>query len=114
MQPNFYRCDKTVDGRDVGLITIVIPEWVKRTLLRAVKEQRWPPAYLFVGPAGVGKRTTALALAKALNCSRQDGDACDQCAVCQRIDRHLHPDIHWVEPQGQAIKIDQIRELREG
>jgi len=66
-----------------------------------------------VGPAGVGKRTTALALAKALNCPSQAGDACDRCAVCLRIDRQLHPDIHLVEPQGQVIKIDQVRQLRE-
>jgi DNA polymerase-3 subunit delta' len=113
MQPNFPGRDKTVDGRNVGFSDIVIPERLKLTLSRAVKAQRLPPAYLFVGPAGVGKRTTAFALAKALNCARQDGDACDQCATCQRIDRHLHPDIHMVEPQGQVIKIDQIRELRE-
>ena len=31
----------------------------------------------------------------------------------RRIDRHLHPDIHLVEPQGQVIKIDQVRQLRE-
>jgi DNA polymerase III subunit delta' len=113
MQPNLHRCDKIVDGRDVGFGDIAIAERVKLTLSSAVKAQRLPPAYLFVGPAGVGKRTTAFVLAKALNCSRQDGEACEQCAVCQRIDRHLHPDIHLLEPQGQVIKIDQIRELRE-
>jgi DNA polymerase-3 subunit delta' len=102
-----------VGGRDMRLGDLAIPGQVRQALLRAVRDQRLPPAYLFVGPAGVGKRTTAFALAKALNCSAQDGDACDQCAVCLRIDRHLHADIHLVEPQGQVIKIDQIRQLRE-
>jgi DNA polymerase-3 subunit delta' len=97
----------------MGLRELVIPERVRRVLLRAIKDLRLPSAYLFVGPAGLGKRTTAFALAKGLNCSAQNGDACDQCAVCRRIDRHLHPDIHLVEPQGQVIKIDQIRQLRE-
>ena len=97
----------------MGLGELAIPERTRQVLLRAVKDQRLPPAYLFVGPTGVGKRTTALALAKALNCSAQSGDACDQCAVCLRIDRHLHPDIHMVAPQGQVIKIDQVRQLRE-
>jgi DNA polymerase III subunit delta' len=97
----------------MGLGELAMPEWARQVLLRAVKDQRLPPAYLFVGPAGVGKRTTAFALAKALNCSAQTADACDRCAVCLRIDRHLHPDIHLVEPQGQVIKIDQIRQLRE-
>jgi len=97
----------------MGFDGLAIPERVKRVLLQSVKHQRLPPAYLFVGPAGVGKRTTAMALAKALNCPVQNGDACEQCAVCLRIERHLHPDIHLVEPQGQVIKIDQVRQLRE-
>ncbi len=113
MQPNFHRHDKVMGGCQMGLGELAMPERARQALLRAVKDQRLPPAYLFVGPAGVGKRTTALALAKVLNCSAQTGDACDRCAVCLRIDRHLHPDIHLVEPQGQVIKIDQIRQLRE-
>jgi len=92
---------------------LVIPERVRQVLSRAVTDQQVPPAYLFAGPAGLGKRTTAFALAKALNCSAPRGDACNQCTVCRRIDRHLHPDIHLVEPQGQVIKIDQVRQLRE-
>jgi DNA polymerase III subunit delta' len=97
----------------MGFGDLVIPDRVRQVLVRAVKAQRLPTAYLFVGPVGVGKRTTALALAKALNCVAQVGDACDHCGVCLRIDRHLHPDIHLVEPQGQVIKIDQIRQLQE-
>jgi len=92
---------------------LVMSERVRQLLLRAVKDQRLPPAYLFVGPAGVGKHTAAFTLAKMLNCSVQSGDACDQCTVCRRIDHHLHPDIHLIEPQGQVIKIDQVRQLRE-
>jgi DNA polymerase-3 subunit delta' len=97
----------------MGIDGLVIPERLRQTLVQAVTSQRLPPAYLFVGPAGVGKRTTAMALAKALNCPVQNGNACEQCAVCQRIERRLHPDIHLVEPQGQVIKIDQVRQLRE-
>jgi DNA polymerase III subunit delta' len=95
------------------LSDLVMPERTRQVLLRAVKEHRLPPAYLFVGPAGVGKRTTAVALAKALNCSTQSAESCEQCTICRRIDRQLHPDIHLVEPQGQVIKIDQVRQLRE-
>jgi DNA polymerase III subunit delta' len=113
MQPNFDRSDNAVGGYDMGFGGLVIPEQVKQGLVRAVKAQRLPTAYLFVGPAGVGKQTTALTLAKALNCAVQDGDACGRCGVCIRIDRRLHPDIHLVEPQGQVIRIDQVRQLRE-
>ena len=97
----------------MGFDDLTIPEQVRQALLRAVKRQRLPPAYLFVGPAGMGKRATAFALAKALNCLAQAGNACDRCAVCLRIGRRLHPDVHLVEPQGQVIKIDQIRQLQE-
>jgi DNA polymerase-3 subunit delta' len=96
----------------VGFADLAILPQVKGALHKAVKDQRLPPAYLFVGPTGVGKRATAFVLAKALNCSASAGDACDRCGVCQRIDRLLHPDIHLVEPQGQVIKIDQIRQLQ--
>jgi DNA polymerase-3 subunit delta' len=97
----------------MGFNGLLIPERVKRMLVQTATHQRLPSAFLFVGPAGVGKRTTAIALAKALNCPVQRGDACEQCAVCQRIERQLHPDIHVVEAQGQVIRIDQVRQLRE-
>jgi DNA polymerase-3 subunit delta' len=110
----FIRTISETAGEEyMGIGDLTIPEQVRRALLRAIRDQRLPPAYLLVGPTGVGKRTTALALAKALNCLSPAGDACDRCAVCLRIDRQLHPDIHLVEPQGQVIKIDQIRQLRE-
>jgi DNA polymerase III subunit delta' len=113
MQPTFQARDTGVGGDDMGFDDLAIPERVRRILLQTVKHQRLPPVYLFVGPAGVGKRTTAFALAKALNCTAQNGDACEHCTVCLRIERHLHPDIHLVEPQGQVIKIDQVRQLQE-
>ena len=96
----------------MGFDDLVIREQVKRALLSGVRSHRLPPAYLFIGPAGVGKHTTAVALAKALNCVTSNGDACDHCSTCLRIDRQVHPDIHLLEPQGQAIKIDQIRQLQ--
>lgn len=95
------------------LSDLVIPEWIKRGLRQAVTDHKLPHAYVFVGPAGVGKRTTAMALAKAVNCPSRAGDACERCTVCQRIDRGLYPDVHLVVPQGQAIRIDQIRHLQE-
>ncbi len=61
-------------------------------------------AYLFTGPNGVGKRTLALDLAKALNCSPAPnlmGEAtrpCDNCSPCDRISRKQHPDVRVISP----------------
>ena len=81
---------------------------------------RMPQAYCFTGPEGVGKRTTALALAQALNClapapgaARSTvGDACGSCVPCRKIAAGHHPDVTIVQPLDKSvIGIDQIREL---
>ncbi|MBI3329074.1 MAG: hypothetical protein HYZ81_20510, partial [Nitrospinae bacterium] len=96
----------------MGLARLAIVDSVKTALLAAITNHTLPNGYLFLGPAGVGKRGTAIGVAQALNCSLQEGDACNRCSTCLRIDRQLHPDVHLVEPQGQVIKIDQIRQLQ--
>ncbi len=85
------------------------------TLLRqALATGRVSHAYLFRGPEGVGKRTTALAVAAALNCPEAtEGEACGLCLSCGKVSRALHPDVHTLAPQGAAFKIEQIRELTE-
>jgi DNA polymerase-3 subunit delta' len=64
---------------------------------QAVHRGRLAHAYLFVGPAGVGKRLFALELAKALLCEgfpfRPKLQACDQCAACKLVDAETHPDL---------------------
>lgn len=74
-----------------------------------------PPSVIFAGPDGVGKRTSALALAQFLNClAPQDNDACGTCASCSRIARLVHADVLLVEPGDTGvIKVDQIREVVE-
>ena len=76
-----------------------------RTLKRAVFSGRIPNAYLFVGPAHVGRRTVALQLAKALNCqhhlsfaSAEEVDCCDECDNCRAFDQEHHPDLMVVRP----------------
>ena len=51
----------------------------------ALANNRLHHAYLFTGPEGVGKRTTALALAMALHCTEKSGDFCGRCAECARV-----------------------------
>jgi len=68
-------------------------------LRRAVSAGRVAHAYLFVGPEAVGKRTAAFCLAKALNCREpRDGDACDACESCRRIEQGTHPDVRLIGP----------------
>ena len=69
-------------------------------------------AYLFTGPAGVGKALTALTFAKALNCKKEGTDSCEECSSCRKIEHHNHPDVRIVEPENGSIKIEQIRDLK--
>lgn len=76
-----------------------------------LRQQRIAPAYLFAGPEGVGKRLTALELAKALNCQQPDGP-CGQCPHCRRIIRQIHPDVHLLIPTG-ALGVIHMEEIRQ-
>ncbi len=69
-------------------------------------------AYLFSGPAGVGKTLTALTFAKALNCKNEKMDSCDECSSCRKIEHHNHPDVRIVAAENGSIKIEQIRDLK--
>jgi DNA polymerase-3 subunit delta' len=79
----------------------------------ALANARLHHAYLFIGPQGVGKRTVAIALAKALHCSEAENDFCDGCANCKRIADLNHPDVRVIEPLGgkKEISIQQVREV---
>jgi DNA polymerase-3 subunit delta' len=91
-------------------------DWVVSHLKTAMGAGRLSHAYLFLGPAGVGKAATARALAAALNCAQPaaDGDACGTCPSCRRMNAGTHPDFLVIGPEGSQaqIKIEQIRELR--
>jgi DNA polymerase-3 subunit delta' len=82
-------------------------------LINAIKRGTVAHAYLFTGIPGIGKGTTATAMAKALNCKANNGDFCDGCISCKKIEHRTHPDIFWIEPEGDYIKIDQIRRMQE-
>ncbi|AEH44468.1 DNA polymerase III, delta prime subunit [Thermodesulfatator indicus DSM 15286] len=78
-------------------------------LKQAQEENRLPHAYLFLGPEGVGRETTALSLFRRLLCVKQSG--CGECVPCKKFERGNHPDVEIIQPQGKSIKIEQIREL---
>jgi DNA polymerase-3 subunit delta' len=77
---------------------------------------RLAQAYCFTGPAGIGRRATALALAQAVNCLAPLGpglpDGCGGCAACRKIAAGIHPDVVLVTPEEKTvITIEQIREV---
>ena len=78
-----------------------LPEQAEaKRLLRAALADDPAHAYLFVGPPGVGKRAAALAFAAGL------------LGEEERVERRIHPDLYVLEPLGDQIRIDAIRELR--
>ena len=83
-------------------------------LRRAITNEKVVNSYLFLGSEGIGKKYVALQFAKALNClgEGEGGDACDHCISCKKIDHGLHPDVLVIEPEGQNIKVDQVRQLQ--
>jgi DNA polymerase III subunit delta' len=86
---------------------------VVKTLKNCIKKQRLAHAYIFEGAHGTGKMRVANTLAKTFMCVNPvDGDPCEICPNCKRITSGNHPDVHIIQPDGQSIKIDQIRGLQ--
>jgi DNA polymerase-3 subunit delta' len=84
-------------------------------LQRAIQNDKVVHSYLFVGNEGIGKKWAATQFAKALNClekTAEEGDACDRCPSCKKIDHHLHPDVLIIEPEGQTLKVDLVRQMQ--
>ncbi len=88
-------------------------EHVTRTLMNALRQQRIAHAYIFAGPRGVGKTTTARLLAKAVNCQNQPAvNPCNTCESCVAITEGRSLDV--IEIDGASNRgIDEIRNLRE-
>lgn len=93
---------------------IIGQDVAKRILQTSLTHNRIAQAYLFTGPGGVGKETTALTFARALNCQHPhpDGDACGKCSPCRKIEKGTNPDVELITPQKNSLKISQIRKLR--
>lgn len=93
-------------------------------LSKIFRKQTIPHAMLFSGIEGIGKQYAAKRFVMACNCREQTGESDPSsgnggsifsgecaCASCRKIRTGNHPDIHWISPQGNYIKIDQIRAL---
>ena len=90
---------------------LVGQEHVTRTLVNALKSGRVAHAFLFSGPRGSGKTTTARILAKALNChAAKPGEPCGQCVACTEIAAGNCMDVLELDAASHGL-IDQIREV---
>src|SRR5262249_26497463 len=84
---------------------------------QAVRSKRLSHAYLFTGPAQIGKRTLALAFAQAMLCTGEEasppGSPCGACSACVKVQNGTHPDVSMILPEDgkKSIGVDTIRAL---
>ncbi|EFO78926.1 DNA polymerase III, delta prime subunit [Oscillochloris trichoides DG-6] len=95
--------------------TITGHAWAVHQLQHSIQAGTDAHAYLFSGPAGLGKALLALQMAQALNCEVTPGVPCQECRSCRRIARGNHPDVRiaGMASQGAALKADEAARQKE-
>ena len=85
---------------------------IVKTLMNIVKNDRLSHAYLFTGPRGTGKTSSAKLFAKAINCLNPiNGDACNECENCKSFNENSNPDIIEMDAASNN-GVDEIREIK--
>lgn len=81
-------------------------EEIKKTLINSVKNNHIAHAQLFAGGEGSANLALALAYATYLNCqNREENDACGSCSSCHKLNKYIHPDLHFVFPVSSTKNI---------
>lgn len=85
---------------------VIGQEAVKQRLIASVRENHVPHAQLFLGPPGSGKLPLALAYTQYILCpNRTETDSCGVCSTCQKMQKLVHPDLHFVVPTATTKKV---------
>ena len=80
--------------------------------MRSAQAGRIVHALLFTGPKGTGKKSMAEIFARSVLCTGEN-KPCDACPACKKVLGGSHPDVHYVTPEKNIIKVEQIRILTE-
>lgn len=91
---------------------IIGNERIKDTLQKSLKENKVSHSYMFVGIEGIGKQMMAKAFAQMILCTNTEQKGCNKCKSCVEFRSDNHPDFLYIEPDGNSIKIEQIRYLQ--
>ena len=79
---------------------------IKQRLIQSVRDNHVSHAQLFLGPAGSGKLPLALAYAQYILCpNRTETDSCGVCPTCQKMQKLVHPDLHFVVPTNTTKSV---------
>ncbi len=84
---------------------------IKQQLKKSIENNQVSHSYLFIGIEGIGKKLIATEFAKSILCLNK-GEYCNNCKSCIEFESNNNPDFLYIEPDGNSLKIEQIREMQ--
>ncbi len=95
----------------MGFDKLIGNDNIKNVLIEAVKSENILHSYLFYGIEGIGKKLFAIEFSKMILCQGKD-KPCESCKSCVEFNSNNNPDFFIIEPDGNSLKIDQIRDMQ--